>query len=148
MSDTQQNIMNDKCVVSTETTSDALQDSKLQNCEISKYSEKSAQNEENMQTENVTTIYTEMSNEDNTSERTLSVDLENQLPLATESSVGICGKKSAYIFALYTIVYIIAVIYRVYSRNYLQNNYRKILREDFLNRINNIWKKYLQKIQK
>lgn len=111
MSDIQQNMMNDKCVVSTKT--DAFQDSKLQNCEISKsYSEKCAQNEENIQTENA--IYTEMSDEDNTSERTSSVDLENQLPLATESSVD-CGKKFAYI---------VAFSYKLYFRN---NNREKHL---------------------
>lgn len=118
LSDTQQNMMNDKCVVSAKTTPNVLEDSKLQNCEISKsYSEKCAQNEENIQIENVPAIYTEMSDEDNTSERTSSVDLENQLLLATESSVD-CGKKFAYI---------IAFLYKLYP----QNNNRK-----------NIWKRY------
>lgn len=104
-------MMNDKCVVSTKT--DALQDSKLQNCEISKsYSEKCPQNEENIQIENVAAIYTEISDEDNTSERTSSVDLEN--PLATESFVD-CGKKFAYI---------VAFLYKLYSQN---NNREKHL---------------------
>lgn len=141
MSDTQQNIMNDKYVVSTETTPDALQDSKSQNCEISQ-SEKSAQNEENIQTENVTTIYTEMSNEDNTSERTLSVDLENQL-LATESSVGICREKSAYIFALCIIVHIIAIVYK--AKIMID---KRLGKNPSIKYTNNIWKEYLKKFPK
>ncbi|XP_050462668.1 uncharacterized protein LOC126857361 [Cataglyphis hispanica] len=64
--------MDDKRVVSTETTpvvtSDLPQDSESQNYKISKYySEKCTQNEEN-----IAAIYTEMSDDDDTSERTSS----------------------------------------------------------------------------
>lgn len=90
--------MDDKRVVSTETTPvDLPQDSESQNCEISKYySEKCAQNEKNTQIENVAAIYTEMSDDDDASERTSSLDVENQLSVATdiESSID-CGKKIA-----------------------------------------------------
>ncbi|XP_072743322.1 uncharacterized protein [Anoplolepis gracilipes] len=92
--------MDDKRIVSETTSvvaSDAFQDSESQNCEIAKcYSEKCAQNEENTQIENVTTIYTQMSDEDDASERTSSVDVENQLSLETdlESSID-CEKKFA-----------------------------------------------------
>ncbi|XP_070158775.1 uncharacterized protein [Polyergus mexicanus] len=99
LSNIQENVMDDKCVVSVETTPvDLPQDSKSRNCEISKYySEKCAQNEESTQIENVVAIYTEISDDDDASERTSSLDVENQLSLATditESSID-CGKKFA-----------------------------------------------------
>lgn len=108
--------MDDKRVVSTETTPvDLPQDSESQNCEISKYySEKCAQNEENTQMENVAAIYTEMSDDDDASERTSSLDVENQLSVATdiESSID-CGKKIAYCTS---INYILEIIFKKYLK--------------------------------
>lgn len=111
--------MDDKRVVSTETTpvvaSDSPQDSESQNYEISKYYlEKCTKNEENTQTENVAAIYTEMSDDDDTSERTSSIDVENQVSLATdiESSID-CGKKIAYCIS---INYILEIIFKKYLK--------------------------------
>lgn len=126
MSNTQQNVMDDKRIVSETTSvvaSDAFQDSESQNCEISKcYSEKCAQNEENTQIENVTTIYTQMSDEDDASERTSSVDVENQLSLETdlESSID-CEKKFAYCTPINYILKIIMFKKYLKRERYFQN---------------------------
>lgn len=118
--------MDDKRVVSTETTpvvaSGLPQDSESQNYKISKYySEKCTQNEENTQIENVAAIYTEMSDDD-TSERTSSVDVENQFSLAAdiESSID-CEKKIAYCTF---ISYILEIIFKKYLKgNFSEQKY-------------------------